>query len=65
MDRVIKKFMEKFIGHSDLPGWFPVRGEFLGATKTLKVTEPKSDVTSVVKSLLQETVGWAKLKRNP
>jgi CRISPR/Cas system-associated exonuclease Cas4 (RecB family) len=45
MDRVIKKFMEKFIGSSNLPKWFPVRGTFLGPTKTLQATDPKSGVT--------------------
>lgn len=45
MDSVIKRFMERFVGRSDLPGWFPVRGEFLGPTKTLEVAEPRSGVT--------------------
>jgi ATP-dependent exoDNAse (exonuclease V) beta subunit len=45
MDGVTKRFMEKFIGRTDLPKWFPVRGTFLGPTKTLKATDPKSGVT--------------------
>lgn len=45
MDKVTKKFMEKFIGNSNLPKWFPVHGTFLGPTKTLKATDPKSGIT--------------------
>jgi predicted RecB family nuclease len=45
MDGVTKRFMEKFIGRTDLPKWFPVRGTFLGPTKTLKATDPKSGAT--------------------
>ena len=45
MDRVTKRFMEKFIGRSDLPPWFPVRGTFLGPTPTLRATYSESGVT--------------------
>lgn len=45
MDGVTKRFMERFIGRSDLPRWFPVRGTFLGSTKTLEVIDPESGVT--------------------
>jgi CRISPR/Cas system-associated exonuclease Cas4 (RecB family) len=45
MDAVIKGYMKQFIGHSDLPEWFPVKGTFLGATGKMKTTDPMSGVT--------------------
>lgn len=45
MDTVVKEYMERFVGSSDLPDWFPVKGEFLGPTGKLEATDPESGVT--------------------
>ncbi len=45
MDSVIKEYMRPFIGKSDLPGWFPVRGEFIDISQMLRATDPASGVT--------------------
>ncbi|MBC7219602.1 MAG: PD-(D/E)XK nuclease family protein [Hadesarchaea archaeon] len=45
MDSVIKGFMKQFIGRSNLPEWFPIKGKFLDVTKTLTATDPISGVT--------------------
>jgi len=45
MDSVIKGYMRQFIGKSNLPDWFPVKGKFLDITQTLKATDPASGVT--------------------
>ncbi|MEM3453503.1 MAG: PD-(D/E)XK nuclease family protein [Candidatus Hadarchaeum sp.] len=45
MDSVIKGYMKQFIGKSNLPEWFPIKGKFLDVTKTLKATDPASGVT--------------------
>ncbi len=45
MDSVIKGYMRQFIGSSDLPGWFPVRGTLLDASGTLRATDPATGIT--------------------
>jgi CRISPR/Cas system-associated exonuclease Cas4 (RecB family) len=45
MDSVIKGYMKKFIGKSELPRWFPVNGKFLDLGQTLTATDPSSGVT--------------------
>ncbi|MGC8816340.1 MAG: PD-(D/E)XK nuclease family protein [Candidatus Hadarchaeum sp.] len=45
MDSVIKGFMKQFIGKSNLPNWFPVKGKFLDINKTLTATDPASGIT--------------------
>lgn len=45
IDSVVKGYMKQFIGKSDLPRWFPVRGTFLDASRTLKAKDPDSGVT--------------------
>ncbi|MBA7593904.1 hypothetical protein ES703_00838 [subsurface metagenome] len=45
MDSVIKGYMRQFIGGSDLPEWFPVRGTFLDASQTLRATDPATGIT--------------------
>lgn len=45
MDSVIKNYMKQFVGKSDLPDWFPVRGKFLDITQTLTATDPATGIT--------------------
>ena len=45
MDSVIKDYMKQFIGKSNLPGWFPVRGKFIDITQMLRATDPATGVT--------------------
>jgi len=45
MDSVIKGYMRQFIGSSDLPEWFPVRGTLLDAGQTLRATDPATGIT--------------------
>jgi len=45
MDSVIKGYMRQFIGSSDLPSWFPVRGTLLDAKRTLRAKDPSTGVT--------------------
>lgn len=45
MDAVIKGYMRQFIGSSDLPEWFPVRGTLLDAGQTLRATDPATGIT--------------------
>jgi len=45
MDSVIKGYMRQFIGKSNLPDWFPVRGKFMDITQTLKATDLATGVT--------------------
>ena len=49
IDSVIKNYMQQFIGQSDLPAWFPVKGKFLDAKQTLRATDPASGITVVGK----------------
>jgi len=44
MDSVVKGYMKQFIGKSNLPDWFPIRGKFLDVTQTLMATDPASGV---------------------
>ncbi|MGQ9788575.1 MAG: PD-(D/E)XK nuclease family protein [Candidatus Hadarchaeaceae archaeon] len=44
VDSVIKNYMKQFVGKTNLPGWFPVRGKFLDVKKTLETTDPASGV---------------------
>lgn len=39
IDSVIKGYMKQFIGMSNLPSWFPVRGKLLNATRTLRAVD--------------------------
>ncbi len=45
MDSVIKNYMKQFIGGSNLPSWFPVRGTLLDASQTLKATDSSTGIT--------------------
>ncbi len=45
MDSVIKNYMKQFIGGSNLPEWFPVRGTLLDASGTLRATDPATGIT--------------------
>ncbi len=45
MDSVIKNYMKQFIGSSNLPEWFPVRGTLLDASGTLRATDPSTGIT--------------------
>lgn len=45
MDSVIKGYMRRFVGSSDLPEWFPVRGTLLDASQTLRATDPATGIT--------------------
>jgi len=45
IDSVIKNYMKQFIGNSDLPEWFPVRGTFMDASQTLRATDPATGIT--------------------
>jgi len=49
MDSVIKNYMKQFIGGSDLPAWFPIKGKFLDAEQTLRSTDQASGITVVGK----------------
>ena len=49
IDSVIKNYMQQFIGLSDLPAWFPVKGKFLDAKQTLRATDQASGITVVGK----------------
>ncbi|HID60255.1 MAG TPA: hypothetical protein EYP46_00145 [Hadesarchaea archaeon] len=39
IDSAIKGYMKQFVGTSDLPSWFPVRGELLNTARTLRATD--------------------------
>ena len=45
MDSVIKRYMRQFIGNSNLPSWFPVRGTLLDINRTLRAKDPSTGVT--------------------
>lgn len=45
IDSVIKNYMKQFIGNSDLPEWFPVRGTLMDASHTLRTTDPATGIT--------------------
>ncbi len=45
MDSVIKRYMQQFVGSSDLPPWFPVKGTLLDASRTLRADDPKTGIT--------------------
>ncbi len=45
MDSVIKRYMQQFVGSSDLPPWFPVKGTLLDASRTLRATDPDTGIT--------------------
>ena len=45
MDSVIKNHMRPFIGGSDLPKWFPVRGTLLDTSRTMRAKDPDTGVT--------------------
>jgi predicted RecB family nuclease len=49
MDSVIKGYMRQFIGGTDLPEWFPVRGTLLDASQTLQTTDSVTGITVVGK----------------
>ncbi len=49
IDSVIKNYMKQFIGNSDLPEWFPVRGTFMDASQTLRATDPATGINVVGK----------------
>lgn len=49
MDSVIKNYMRQFIGGSDLPSWFPVRGTLLDTSKKLMTTDSRTGITIVGK----------------
>lgn len=57
LDSVIKTFMKKFIGRSDLPAWVPIQGTFFGASQTLKAVDLQSNI--VVKGRLDALVKTA------
>jgi CRISPR/Cas system-associated exonuclease Cas4 (RecB family) len=44
MDSVIKGYMKRFVGRSDLPAWFPVMGTFLDIDRTLRATDSRTGV---------------------
>lgn len=49
MDSVIKNYMRQFIGGSNLPSWFKVRGTYLDAAQKLKATDSRTGITVVGK----------------
>jgi len=49
IDSVIKNYMKQFIGNSDLPEWFPVRGTLMDASQALRATDPATGITVVGK----------------
>ncbi len=49
IDSVIKNYMKQFIGSDNLPKWFPVRGTFIDASKTLRAIDSVTDITVVGK----------------
>lgn len=49
--------MNKFIGRSDLPAWFPIQGTFLDVNRTLKAVDPQSKI--IVKGRLDALVKTA------
>lgn len=54
MDSVIKNYMRQFIGRSDLPKWFPVRGTLLDTSRTMRARDPGTGV--ILKGVLDALV---------
>ncbi|HDI12610.1 MAG: hypothetical protein DRN83_01680 [Hadesarchaea archaeon] len=54
IDSVIKGYMKQFIGTSDLPPWFPIRGELIDMPRILKAEDDSTGV--VLKGLLDALV---------
>ncbi len=45
VDSVVKGYMKPFIGSSDLPKWFPVRGTLLDTSRTLRANDSSTGIT--------------------
>jgi CRISPR/Cas system-associated exonuclease Cas4 (RecB family) len=54
VDSVIKNYMKLFVGRSDLPKWFPVRGTLLETGQTIRARDPGTGI--VLKGVLDALV---------
>jgi CRISPR/Cas system-associated exonuclease Cas4 (RecB family) len=59
MDSVIKGYMRQFVGSSNLPSWFPVRGTLLDTKCTMRAKDPDTGITirGVLDALVRTTGG--------